>query len=40
MLETKLVEREAGMIAFTSKGACVGAVLFAVRRFLRLEPQS
>jgi hypothetical protein len=40
MLETKLVEREAGMIAFTSKGARVGAVLFAVRRFLRLEPQS
>jgi hypothetical protein len=40
MLETNLVERKAGMIALTSKGARTAAVLFAVRRFLRLEPQS
>jgi hypothetical protein len=39
MLETKLVERKAGMIALTSKGARTAAVLFAVRRFLRLEPR-
>jgi hypothetical protein len=40
MLETKLVERTAGMIALTSKGVRAAAVLFAVRRFLRLEPPS
>ncbi len=40
MLETNLVERKASMIALTSKGARAAAVLFAVRRFLRLEPQS
>jgi hypothetical protein len=38
MLETKLIERTAGMIALTPKGARTAAVLFAVRRFLRLEP--
>lgn len=40
MLETKLVEREAGMIALTSKGTRAAAALFAIRRFLRLEAQS
>jgi hypothetical protein len=40
MLETNLVERKAEMIELTSKGARAAAVLFAVRRFLRLEPQS
>jgi hypothetical protein len=40
MLETNLVERKAEMITLTSKGARTAAVLFAVRRFLRLEPQS
>jgi hypothetical protein len=40
MLETGLVERKAGMIALTPKGTRTAAVLFAVRRFLRLEPQS
>jgi hypothetical protein len=40
MLETNLVERKAGMIALTSKGAHAAAVLFAVRRLLRLEPPS
>jgi len=40
MLETNLVERRASTIALTSKGAHTAAVLFAVRRFLRLEPQS
>ena len=40
MLETNLVERRASTIALTSKGARTAAVLFAVRRFLRLEPQS
>ena len=40
MLETNLVERKADMIALTSKGARAAAVLFAVRRFLRLEPGS
>lgn len=40
MLETNLIERKADMIALTSKGARAAAVLFAVRRFLRLEPGS
>jgi hypothetical protein len=40
MLETDLVERKPGMIALTPKGARAAAGLFAVRRFLRLEPQS
>jgi hypothetical protein len=40
MLETGLVECKAGMIALTPKGTRTAAVLFAVRRFLRLEPQS
>jgi hypothetical protein len=40
MLETNLVERKAGMIALTAKGARTAAVLFLVRRFLRLEPRS
>jgi hypothetical protein len=40
MLETNLVERKAEMIELTSKGARAAGVLFAIRRFLRLEPQS
>jgi len=40
LLETKLVDRKAEMIELTSKGERAAAVLLAVRRFLRLEPQS
>ena len=40
LLETKLVDRNAEMIELTSKGERGAAVLLAVRRFLRLEPQS
>jgi hypothetical protein len=40
MLETNLVKRKAEVIELTSKGVRAAAVLFAVRRFLRLEPPS
>jgi hypothetical protein len=40
MLETNLIERKPDMIALTSKGTRAAAVLFAIRRFLRLEPES
>jgi hypothetical protein len=40
LLKTNLVEREGEMIELTSKGERAAAVLVAVRRFLRLEPQS
>ena len=40
LLETKLVDRKAEIIELTSKGERAAAVLLAVHRFLRLEPQS
>jgi hypothetical protein len=40
LLETKFVERKAEMIELTLKGERAADVLLAVRRFLRLEPQS
>jgi len=40
LLETKLVDRKADMIELTSKGERAAAVLLAIHRFLRLEPQS
>jgi len=40
LLETKLVDRKAETIELTSKGERTADLLLAVRRFLRLEPQS
>jgi hypothetical protein len=40
LLATKLVDRRAEMIELTSKGERAADVFLAVRRFLRLEPQS
>src|SRR5262245_26821159 len=40
LLETGFVERRTEMIELTSKGKRVADLLLAVRRFLRLEPQS
>jgi hypothetical protein len=40
LLETKLVDRRAEILELTSKGERAAAVLLALRRFLRVEPQS
>jgi hypothetical protein len=40
LLETRLVDRKAETIELTSKGERAADVFLAVRRFLRLEPQS
>jgi hypothetical protein len=40
LLATKLVVRKAEMIELASKGERAANVLLAIRRFLRLEPQS
>ena len=39
LIDTKLVSRKAGMIELTKKGERTADVFFAVRRFLRIEPQ-